>query len=64
MRFRVALAAGVMSISLASTLRPQIPAREYAERRAALAARIDSGVVLAFGAADVPVRRTGSLPES
>ena len=52
MRFTIALAAGGMSISLASTLRPQIPAREYTERRAALAARIDSGVVLAFGAVE------------
>jgi Xaa-Pro aminopeptidase len=46
------MAASLMSISLASTLQPQIPAREYAERRAALAARIDSGVVIAFGAVE------------
>jgi Xaa-Pro aminopeptidase len=52
MKSRIAVGAGVLSIGLASTLRPQIPAREYAERRAALVARIDSGVVLAFGAVE------------
>lgn len=42
------------ALSLATALAPnvgtaQIPVAEYAARRAALAARIDSGVVLAFG---------------
>ncbi len=42
------LAAG----GLASPLRAQVPLDEYAARRAALTSRIDSGVVVAFGAAE------------
>ncbi|HEX6104622.1 MAG TPA: aminopeptidase P N-terminal domain-containing protein [Gemmatimonadales bacterium] len=40
---------------VASTAKAQVPLPEYAARRAALAATIDSGVVLAFGAVE-PVR--------
>ena len=43
------VAAVVASAVVVSPLRAQIPVAEYAARRAALAARIDSGVVLAFG---------------
>ena len=34
---------------IASTLSAQVPEREFAARREALAKRIDSGVVIAFG---------------
>jgi len=44
----IAVCAGVASV-LPQGLAAQIPVSEYAARRAALAARIDSGVVLAFG---------------
>lgn len=40
-------------VVLASTAPAQVPVSEYAARRAALAARIDSGVVVAFGGVEV-----------
>lgn len=43
------LTAGLLGTIAASALSAQITTAEYAARRAALAARIDSGVVLAFG---------------
>ncbi len=52
------------SLLLAASLAAQaIPASEYAARRDSLAARIDSGVVIAFGAPDpVGIRRWTQLP--
>ncbi|MBV5337009.1 MAG: hypothetical protein J0653_03260, partial [Deltaproteobacteria bacterium] len=41
--------AGAAVTALPNTAVAQIPVAEYAARRAVLAARIDSGVVLAFG---------------
>ncbi len=47
----------------ASLVAQGIPAAEYAARRDSLAARIDSGVVIAFGAPDpVGIRRWTQLP--
>lgn len=43
------LAAAALAVAMPCTGAAQIPVPEYAARRAALAARIDSGVVLAFG---------------
>ena len=42
----------VVGASASSPARAQVPVREYADRRAALASRIDSGVVVAFGAVE------------
>jgi len=46
------LAGLLLAILVAAPARAQIDLREYAARRAALAAQIDSGVVVAFGAAE------------
>jgi len=47
----------------ASLMAQEIPAAEYAARRDSLAARIDSGVIVAFGAPDaVGIRRWSQLP--
>ncbi|HKH94355.1 MAG TPA: aminopeptidase P N-terminal domain-containing protein [Gemmatimonadaceae bacterium] len=42
----------VVAAPLANSLDAQVPAQEYAARRAAVLARIDSGVVIAFGEVD------------
>lgn len=49
MRRHLTWALVAAALASASTLPAQIPVSEYATRRAALAARIDSGVVIAFG---------------
>ena len=47
----------------ASVIAQEIPAAEYAARRDSLVARIDSGVIVAFGAPDpVGIRRWNQLP--
>ena len=46
------LAGAVATVALPSVATAQIPAAEYAARRAALVSRLDSGVVVAFGAPD------------
>ena len=43
------LAGMVAGLLVSPSARAQVPLREYAERRTALASRIDSGVVVAFG---------------
>jgi hypothetical protein len=40
----------VAGLLMASSAGAQVPIGEYADRRAALTSRIDSGVVVAFGA--------------
>ena len=45
----LALLAGLSAIATAPPLAAQVPVAEYAARRAALAEKIDSGVVIAFG---------------
>lgn len=47
--------AALCLLGLAPAARPQIPVEEYAARRAALAARIDRGAIVAFGGRS-PVR--------
>jgi Xaa-Pro aminopeptidase len=44
-----ALVPALLGVAMASALSAQIPASEFAARRDSLAARIDSGVVVAFG---------------
>ena len=46
---RVSLALSIAAAAIAAPLRAQISTAEYSARRDALAARIDSGVVVAFG---------------
>ena len=48
-RFRLLMILAAVLATLPSGLAAQIPANEYAARREALAAKIDSGVVVAFG---------------
>jgi hypothetical protein len=45
-------AAFAVSTSVASRAGAQVPAQEYASRRAALLAKIDSGIVIAYGEVD------------
>src|SRR5579862_1002201 len=47
--FRTARALPCLALALASTLPAQVPASEFAARRDSLAARVDEGVVVAFG---------------